>query len=144
MSLRFLDLLHWWNKSLKSFQDCKYIQFISCLFSFNLGQKYVTNGGRKNTDCSPLKYQPFKFWSNKLSQCVFKKSMCSEFGQILNWNSSSMTDSTCRCDYTAGFAFVSEPRNKCFCKPSEEDCMCYIISCPTNMGLNQGKINKPN
>ncbi|CAC5416777.1 unnamed protein product [Mytilus coruscus] len=101
------------------------------------GQKYVTSGRRKNTDCSTLKYQPFKFWSHRLSQCVFKKSMCGELGQILNGNGSSMADSTCRCDYTAGFAFVTEPRDKCFCRPTEEDCMCYIVSCPTNMPLNQ-------
>lgn len=68
--------------------------------------------------------------------------MCSELGQILNRNGSSMTDNTCRCDYTAGFAFVTEPKDKCFCTPTVEDCMCYIVGCQNEMQLNQGKNNK--
>ncbi|XP_076072080.1 uncharacterized protein LOC143043786 [Mytilus galloprovincialis] len=101
------------------------------------GQKYVTSGSRKNIDCSPLRYQPFKFWSHELSRCVFKKSKCDELGQFLYENGSSMADSTCRCDYTAGYAFVTEPRDKCFCIPTKEDCMCYLVSCPKQMQLDQ-------
>lgn len=110
-----------------------------CLF--NLGQKYVVSGHRRNIDCSSLKYQPYKFWSNELSQCVFEKSKCSGIGQIIFSNGSFMSDSTCGCDYTEGFAFVTEPRHKCFCIPTEEDCMCYLINCPRKMQLNQGKNN---
>jgi hypothetical protein len=39
------------------------------------------------------------------------------------------TDSTCRCDYKQGYAFVTVPRNKCSCRPSEEDCSCYMKKC---------------
>lgn len=50
-----------------------------------------------------------------------------------------MSDRTCRCDYTAGYAFVTEPRNKCYCVPTEEDCMCYKVNCPRKKQLTQGK-----
>ncbi|VDI55341.1 Hypothetical predicted protein, partial [Mytilus galloprovincialis] len=106
-------------------------------YLFNIGQKYVRSGGRKNVDCSPLRYQPLKFWSHELSRCVYKKSKCDELGQLLNGSSSSLTDSACRCDYTTGFDFVTAPRNKCGCIPTEEDCMCYLVSCPKEMQLDQ-------
>ncbi|CAC5405743.1 unnamed protein product [Mytilus coruscus] len=63
--------------------------------------------------------------------------MCEELGQTLNWNGSTIIDRTCRCDYTTGYAFVTEPRNTCFCRPTEEDCMCYKIVCPRKMQLTQ-------
>jgi hypothetical protein len=50
-------------------------------------------------------------------------------------------DRRCRCDYTRNYDFVSRPCRQCHCAPSEEDCSCYIRSCPSGYILAQGKLN---
>lgn len=96
---------------------------------------------RKNTGCDILRYQPFRFWSHKLSQCVFVKSRCNELGQIMYDHGEVFDDSVCRCDHTQGYAHVYPTREKCHCKPSVEDCTCYKKTCPSNHILTLGKID---
>ena len=45
-------------------------------------------------------------------------------------------DTTCRCDYTKGYTFVTRPKHICYCVPTEEDCSCYRPICAN---INQGK-----
>lgn len=74
-----------------------------------------------------------------MSDCIYTKSLCSEMGQIVNNVESSKEDRTCRCDYKKNYSFLKTPRNPCFCIPAEEDCSCYIKSCPVNFTLSAGK-----
>lgn len=94
---------------------------------------------RKNINCEVWRYQPFKFWSHKLSRCVFSKSYCNELGQIMSNLGSPSGDSVCRCDHTRGFAFLSNPKHQCYCVPTNEDCNCYKKACPLNHILTSGK-----
>lgn len=99
------------------------------------GEKYVITGRRRNVDCSSEKFQPFLFWSNTSSHCVFIKSKCNEPGQVLFNNGSTKRDRSCRCDYSRGFTFIRKPKNPCYCIPSEEDCSCYHTACTGNKKL---------
>lgn len=109
------------------------------LFVFTLGLKYVISRTFRRFPCSTNRFQPITFWSNRSTDCLYLKSPCSETGQLVLDNTSTIGDSTCRCDYTRHYAFVSPPRNLCFCTPSLEDCSCYIKQCPENTTLSPGK-----
>ncbi|CAG2212349.1 unnamed protein product [Mytilus edulis] len=115
----------------------------SCLYKSDfvrMGQKYIIKGYRRNTNCSASRYQPFKFYSSKLSKCVFIKSSCSEEGQRISAPGSTTTDRTCGCDHTEGYTFLVPPKRYRSCIPEQEDCTCYAISCPKNNVLTFGKI----
>ncbi|CAC5424761.1 unnamed protein product [Mytilus coruscus] len=73
--------------------------------------------------------------NESMSDCIFAKSLCSEEGQIVYEDGSTKDDTTCRCDYTRNYSFIKTPRHFCFCIPTEEDCSCYIQSCPVNLTL---------
>lgn len=103
------------------------------------GEKYVITGRRRNVDCSAGTFQPFLFWSNASSDCVFIKSNCHEHGQVLYDNGSTQMDRSCRCDYTRGFDFIVKPNNPCYCIPSIEDCSCYKTTCVVTQKLTPGK-----
>ncbi|CAC5398637.1 unnamed protein product [Mytilus coruscus] len=103
------------------------------------GLKYVITGTFRNVVCSDGRYQPIRFWSNRDTDCLFSKTKCSEIGQLMHDNKSTENDATCRCDYTNGYAFVSQPINRCFCIPSQEDCSCYNKQCPDRSILSPGK-----
>ncbi|CAG2247148.1 unnamed protein product [Mytilus edulis] len=75
--------------------------------------------------CIFERYQPIAFSSFGNSDCVFRKSTCSEEGQVVCSDNSLDVDITCRCDYTKGYTFVSKTRNPCYCIPSNEDCSCF-------------------
>ena len=107
---------------------------IGQIFCFNYftGYKYVIVGSLNNVKCSAGRYQPFPFWSNGTSDCILLKSACSDKGEIL-----------CGCDNTQGFAFVTTPKNPCFCNPSEEDCSCYLKQCPDKRKLSSGNDSRP-
>ncbi|XP_071154308.1 heat shock 70 kDa protein 12A-like isoform X2 [Mytilus edulis] len=100
------------------------------------GEYYVFTGRRRNIECGNTTYQPYSLWSNESSTCTFKKSLCTESGQIQYKLSSSAEDIQCRCDYTKRYAFVFTPTHRCFCTPSEEDCSCYIKQCGFGYILN--------
>lgn len=89
-----------------------------------------------------MRYQPFKFWSNELSKCVFSKSNCNEVGQIIYNISSPSIDNDCRCDHTRGYAFLHMPKQSCYCTPTQEDCTCYKKLCPSDYSLASGNIWK--
>jgi hypothetical protein len=93
------------------------------------GRKRFYSKNFNSALCNDTRYQPIKFLTNGNSDCIFRKSLCTEEGQTLFSNGTTRTDSTCRCDYTQGYAFVTVPRSKCSCRPSEEDCSCYLKKC---------------
>ncbi|VDI12115.1 Hypothetical predicted protein, partial [Mytilus galloprovincialis] len=131
---------------------CKSILKYTCLFN-NVEKKYVEgcrgpDWDRKGSKrifsgyftrgkCNQSRFQPFKFKTNaSMSDCVYAKSICSEAGQIMHNNDSAKSDITCRCNHRKNFSFVTSPRNLWYCIPIEEDCSCYVKSCPVNFTLS--------
>lgn len=115
--------------------------FIVPFFSFLLktGSKRIFAGSFSRDRCIQSRYQPFIFWTNEsLSDCVYAKSKCNQEGQLIYKDESTYEDSTCRCDYKKSYSFVNTPRHVCYCISSEEDCSCYIKSCPVNFTLSAG------
>lgn len=110
-----------------------------CVFISFSGLKYVITETFRNVKCSAERYQPIRFWSNKDTDCLLLKTKCNELGQIVYDSRSTDNNAACRCDYTRGYAFVSQPRNQCFCIPSEEECSCLIKQCPNNTTLSPGR-----
>ncbi|VDI00546.1 Hypothetical predicted protein, partial [Mytilus galloprovincialis] len=101
------------------------------------GSKRVFAGDFSRGYCVKQRFQPFVFWTNgSVSDCIFVKSICSEEGQVVYQNNSSKDDRTCRCNYKKSYAFIQKPRNDCYCIPTEEECSCYIKSCPENYTLS--------
>ncbi|CAG2212359.1 unnamed protein product [Mytilus edulis] len=96
----------------------------------NPGYKQILLGGTTRKPCSEYRYQPFTFWTNGSSKCVYKKTSCSREGQVIYNNGTALSDRTCRCDYTNNYDFLVKPRNNCFCVPTVEDCSCYVKPCP--------------
>lgn len=105
---------------------------------FLLGYKYVVSGNINGKPCNVPRFQPFKFKTDGNSRCVFQKSLCTDEGQVNFNNGTTITDSTCRCDFTSGYAFVSTPKDRCFCVPSSEDCSCFKKLCRDNEILTPG------
>lgn len=102
-----------------------------------LGQKFVWTGNRRNVRCEDTRFQPFALWENVSSDCVYIKSLCVEEGQLLNsYDRSTMTDWSCRCDYSKGYSFVLRPENMLLCRPTEEDCTCFIKACQVGEQLS--------
>lgn len=91
-------------------------------------------------ECAFDTYQPFTFWTNGSSDCVYKKSLCNGEGQVVHDPGNNVGDQQCRCDYLQGYNFVIKPKNACTCSPSEEDCSCYKMSCPQGQLLTPGKL----
>lgn len=105
-----------------------------------IGYKLVIAGKyTTRKPCSTNRYQPFKFRPNKISDCLLQKSLCSEEGQISFAESTSRKDRMCKCDYRKSYAFISQPDNRCYCVPSEEDCSCFMKRCSENFTLSPGK-----
>ncbi|XP_052063874.1 uncharacterized protein LOC127703828 isoform X8 [Mytilus californianus] len=101
------------------------------------GSKRIYAGDFSREKCIQKRYQPFTFWTNKsMSDCIYVKSICSEEGQIVYRDNSTKDDRSCRCDYKKNYSFIKTPRNVCFCIPTEEDCSCYVKSCPENITLS--------
>lgn len=80
-------------------------------------------------ECNIGRFQPIVFTTDGNSGCIFQKSKCDEEGQVVFSNGTSDYDIACRCDYTKGYTFVSNPNNACFCEPFKEDCSCYKENC---------------
>ncbi|XP_052078024.1 uncharacterized protein LOC127715961 [Mytilus californianus] len=142
---------HW---NLRAYHDCNDTSQYYCLFDENScmytefcrrtpdfegpGLKVVILGGLNGKMCSSNRYQPFMFWTNGSSECIFQKSVCSEEGQIIETDELTRKDISCRCDNTRGYSFVLQPKDITFCVPSQEDCSCYIEQCPAGHILNAG------
>ncbi|VDI79109.1 Hypothetical predicted protein, partial [Mytilus galloprovincialis] len=96
------------------------------------GRKNVLRGGLDADICSLERFQPWPitYYTNVSTNCIFLKSKCNGEGQIVYGNGTRNSDTSCRCDYTLGYDFLTRPRNQCFCIPSEEDCSCYLKTCP--------------
>ncbi|CAC5417520.1 unnamed protein product [Mytilus coruscus] len=101
------------------------------------GSKRIYAGDFSRGNCIKQRFQPFIFWTNgSVSDCIYAKSICGEEGQVLYKENSPKDDRACRCDYENNYAFIKTPRNSCFCIPTEEDCSCYIKSCPIQYTLS--------
>lgn len=105
-----------------------------------LGYKFIIRGNIDGKPCDEHKYQPFKFWTNSSSDCVFAKTNCTEEGQVVFTKGNTTTDRKCRCDYISGYAFVAHPRHYCYCDPQREDCSCYQLPCKKMEVMTPGKI----
>lgn len=104
-----------------------------------IGYKTIIRGGFYGDPCSFNYYQPFIHSTQIGENCALKKSLCNEEGQIVADVGSPKEDRLCRCDYTVGYNFVILPKQKCFCKPTMEDCSCYMKQCSPNEILTPGK-----
>ena len=60
-------------------------------------------------------------------------------GRFLKKNGTTISDRTCRHDYSRGYDFVVKPKDDCECIPSEEDCCCYHKTCQTGFILSPGE-----
>ncbi|XP_076084378.1 uncharacterized protein LOC143055120 [Mytilus galloprovincialis] len=109
--------------------DQKYME--NCLGSdrSSIGSKLVFQPLFNLAECNSGRYQPIVFTTHGNSECIYSQSKCTEEGQVVFSNGSARTDNTCRCDYTKGYAFVTRPKNSCFCNPSYEDCSCFRDTC---------------
>ncbi|CAG2214547.1 unnamed protein product [Mytilus edulis] len=96
-----------------------------------LGSKLVFQPLFNLAECDTGRYQPIVFTTHGNSECIYSKSKCADEGQLVFSNDSSSADTACRCDYTKGYAFVTRPKNRCFCNPSDEDCSCFRSTCTT-------------
>ncbi|XP_071161095.1 uncharacterized protein [Mytilus edulis] len=94
-------------------------------------------GNVDSKKCPPDRYQPRPMFSNVGNKCVYEKSVCNEEGQVVYTNGSRSEDRTCRCDYNRGYTFESSPMDSCHCKPTQEDCSCYLNTCNNTSKLNQ-------
>ncbi|CAC5404652.1 unnamed protein product [Mytilus coruscus] len=95
------------------------------------GRKAVLRLGIDADICSKERYQPFpiRFYTNASTNCIFLKSFCNEEGQVVYDHGNRNSDATCKCDYRQGYDFLVRPNTPCFCKPSQEDCSCYLKIC---------------
>ncbi|XP_071138866.1 uncharacterized protein [Mytilus edulis] len=101
------------------------------------GEKAILRGGIYSDICSVERYQPFpiKFYTNTSTNCTFLRSFCHEEGQVLYDQGNRTTDASCRCDHRHGYDFLIKPNNQCFCKPSQEDCSCYLKICQNSIHI---------
>lgn len=109
------------------------------------GKRIVIRYNIDSFYCSDDKYQPITYWTNVSTDCLYLTSTCTEEGQVLySVDRYHEHDTSCRCDHTRGYDFVTKPRNPCFCIPSEEDCSCYKKRCSTlnlNSTLTRGSVH---
>lgn len=118
---------------------CKYIFSNTILFlQLVLGYIIVWSGNLNGQICDSQRYQPIRYFNSDGSDCILRKSVCNEEGQIIVEDGSPISDRRCRCDYRRGYSFVSEPKNKCTCIPSIEDCSCYFKHCPKYQEVSPG------
>lgn len=123
---------------LQDFNSQNYIEVCDREADFQRkGFRSVWRGNLDGQVCSKKRYQPELHFTSDGSDCIYQKSSCNETGQIRINDVSSITDTKCTCDYTLGYAFVSEPSNQCYCIPSQEDCSCFLKRCPYNYQLSQ-------
>ncbi|CAC5385483.1 unnamed protein product [Mytilus coruscus] len=102
------------------------------------GSKRIFANSFTRGKCIQNRYQPFNFQTNgSMTDCIYARSHCNEGGQVVFNDGSTKDDRTCRCDYKKSYAFLRNPRHFCFCIPTEEDCSCYVKSCPVNVSLSQ-------
>ncbi|XP_071143952.1 uncharacterized protein [Mytilus edulis] len=93
------------------------------------GSKLIFEPYFNKAGCSYKRYQPFPFSTDGNNKCVYQKSFCNEEGQIVHREGSMINDSTCECDSSLGYIFVTTPKHNCYCLPSEEDCSCRKLIC---------------
>ncbi|XP_052081118.1 uncharacterized protein LOC127719133 [Mytilus californianus] len=106
----------------------------SCIYkpdSLDPGEQYIISHHPRGVNCiNENRFQPFRILLNGGPECVFRRSVCSEEGQIIFNNGTSKDDRSCRCNFEKGFALNITTKYPCLCIPSEEDCSCYKKHCP--------------
>lgn len=103
------------------------------------GSKRIYAGHFSRGTCSLNRFQPIIFWTNgSLSDCIFAKSKCNDEGQIVYNDMSPSDDISCTCDTKKSYSFLKTSKYNFNCIPTEEDCSCYIKSCPENSTLSAG------
>ncbi|CAC5368386.1 unnamed protein product [Mytilus coruscus] len=106
----------------------------SCLYkpdSLDPGEQFIIKQHPQGVKCrNENRYQPYRISLHTGTACVFRRSVCSEEGQLLYNNGTSKDDRSCRCDFEKGFAFVNLTKNPCKCLPYQEDCSCIKKECP--------------
>ncbi|VDH93208.1 Hypothetical predicted protein [Mytilus galloprovincialis] len=115
-----------WDDNIKEYsENCTRFDFQ------NAGRKSVLRGGIDADECSKERYQPsgYTLYTNASTNCILLKSFCNEEGQVVYDHGNRTTDATCICNYRRGFAFLIKPNNPCYCKPSQEDCSCFLKIC---------------
>lgn len=90
-----------------------------------LGNKKVFVKDFSRARCDEERFQPFKFSTTEASKCVYEKSFCNDFGQIVSSNGSWLDDRTCTCDTYNGFDYVANKSGDQICLPVKEDCSCF-------------------
>ncbi|CAC5416345.1 unnamed protein product [Mytilus coruscus] len=104
------------------------------------GSKRIFAGDFSRGICKHKRFQPILFLTNgSMTDCIYEKSLCNEEGQVVYGDNSTKDDRSCRCDHKQNFAFIKNPRNLCFCIPTEEDCSCHVKSCPVNLTLSSAE-----
>lgn len=93
------------------------------------GSKLIFEPYFNKAGCRYSRYQPFPFSTDGNNKCVYQKSFCNEEGQIVYREGSTINDTTCGCDSSQGYKFVTTPKHNCYCIPSEEDCSCHKLIC---------------
>ncbi|XP_063419304.1 uncharacterized protein LOC134702148 [Mytilus trossulus] len=93
------------------------------------GSKLIFEPYFNKAGCSSKRYQPFPFSTDGNNKCVYQTSFCNEEGQIVHREGSMINDTTCGCDSSQGYTFITTPKHNCYCIPSEEDCSCYKLIC---------------
>lgn len=114
------------------FDENRHLYTESCMHAVEYqrpGYKFVIRGGLDGKLCDDAYFQPIKFWTNGSNECIFLKSDCTDEGQIISYEGNSTSDRTCKCDYTKGYAFVTEPNDGCTCFHGGQDCSCYKKLC---------------
>ncbi|CAC5398305.1 unnamed protein product [Mytilus coruscus] len=135
----FCNISHSWFNCLYDENNKNYTQFCRNKPDFQRpGYKFIIRGSLDGKPCNTNKFQPFKFWTNSSSDCVFKKTNCTEEGQVVFDKGNSTANRKCRCDYTSGYAFVTQPRHDCYCDPELEDCSCYVLTCRAKEVITPG------
>lgn len=117
-------------------------RFVSIQQFWFIGQKLIVAGSVQGTlqgaNCDDAFYQPFQFLSSMNSRYAYRTSYCSEEGQTIFSNGSTLRDRLCRCDYTKSYDFIVRPKHRCYCVPTEEDCSCHLKTCSSNDMLSPG------
>ncbi|VDI30998.1 Hypothetical predicted protein [Mytilus galloprovincialis] len=117
------------NCTWSDFQPAELIGHVDILFV--KGRKSVLRVGTDADFCSKERYQPsgYSLYTNASTHCIFFKTFCNEEGQVVYDPGDHNRDATCRCDYRRSYDFLKNNNNPCFCKPSIEDCSCFLKIC---------------
>lgn len=109
--------------------NCEYV---------HIGFRRIYSGGITRSPCSEDRFQPFRYTTYGNYECVYLKSFCTEVGQVVFDNGSTISDRRCACDHSKNYTFMNQPHHFCYCEPDKEDCSCIIKTCPDQYIIDPG------